>query len=414
MKKFSVVALILVLAIAFTGCTNNEKDLIEALNKTQNVDSMESEMAFNIALKGEGFAPEDQIAIDQMSSLLSNFEISMTQKMKQNEDKTAAKASVDMKMNFGGMIIPMSVWVDTDMSGESTKLVEYIKMPQMFIGPMFPQKPNVEYIVFDFQELMGEEEEQVAFNELMKLAKEMEPKFKELIKSYIENFDSEVKLIEKKDEKEIDGEKLSIYEVKLDDKAFKELLRYTVNYSLDNEELLNFMKEYMKLVASISGVPQEEVATEMDNLAIEIPEVKAQFNKFMDSIKDIKIIGDNGIVIEYGINKDGYIAHEAGSIDLRLDLGALSKLGEATEEPVEAPVEEGAVEPVKGILSLGINFTSKVKNINGDIEIVMPEVNEDNSVSFMELMSFTAVEVETVPVNVEENTSVDANIEQNQ
>ncbi len=390
MKKFSMIALIVVLAMVFTGCTTSEKEFLKAYKKTMDINSMESEITFNLGLEGEGFSPEQQLAVDQMASVLSNFQINMIQKMTQNKDKTASKAFGQVEMNMGGMIVPMSVWVDVDMSSESPKLVEYIKMPQMIMGSIYPEKPALEYIVYDFSKLSGEEGQQFNFNKLMELSKEMQPKIMELIDNYMNNFDLNMELIKNKGKRDVNGETLSIYELKLDDAQFKELLTSTVNYSLETKEMLNFIKEYMKFVASITEVTQdgqqlsqEEVIAEIDNLEKEIPQVKAKFNEFMDSIKDIKIIGDNGIVIEYGINKDGYIVYEAGSIDLRLDLEALSKLAKANREPVEGSV----VEPIKGILKLRLNYSSKIKNINKDIEILMPEVNEENSIDFIDLMN---------------------------
>lgn len=411
MKKFTIIALILVLSLAFTGCTNSETEIMNALEKSQDIDSMEADMTIKFTLGSEGFSPEDQAAIDQVASLIGNSEITMQMKQKQNADRTAAKAYMGMNMNIGGMIMPMEVWVDTDMSSEAPKLVEIIKMPQLMIAPMFPDNPAMEYIVYDFDELTGEEEGQFNFAELMNLAKEMEPKITEFAKNYVKDFNPEVELIENKGEREVDGEALTIYEIKLDDASFKELLRYTINYSLDSEETVKFMKEYMELVTSMVKIPeeeeqlmQEEIAAEMDNLEEEIPQIKEQFNMFMDSINDIKIIGDNGIVIEYGINKDGYLVYEAGNIDLRLDLEALSNLGAvAVEEPIEQPVEEQVVvEPVKGILNLGISYNSKIKNINGDIEVVMPETNEENSIGFIEFMNLTT----TPPTAVEETTDI--------
>lgn len=92
----------------------------------------------------------------------------------------------------------------------------------------------------------------------------------------------------------------------------------------------------------------------------------------MEDYKDIKILGQNGIKIEYGIDNKGYIVHEKGNMDLRLDLGNISKaIGE---------------EEVKGIINLGINYNSKSYNINEDIKIEMPSTNKDNSINFVELM----------------------------
>ena len=126
---------------------------------------------------------------------------------------------------------------------------------------------------------------------------------------------------------------------------------------------------------------------EMDNLEKELPELKKQFNEFMDTYKDIKIIGDKGIVIEYGVNSDGYIVYEAGNIDLRIDLEAITK---AVKEDLP---------PVEGVLNLGIKFETKVSNINKDIRVYIPKVNKSNSIDFSEMMQSYEIDQ---PIEMEE------------
>lgn len=384
MKRLLIVVLIMALTIVSTGCTSSERAFLEAYKKTMNINSMESQMTFNASLKGEGFSQEQQLVVDEISNLLSNIQISMAQRMTQNQDKTASKAYVEMNMNVGGLIVPMSVWVDVNMASDSPKLVEYIKMPQMLMSTIYPEKPALQYIVYDFNKIIGE---QMNFNELMKFSKEVQPKVEKVIDSYMNNFDPGVEVIKSKGKRNVGGESLSIYEVKLDDASFKKLLTSTVNYSLDDEEMINFIKDYMKFVVNVATaaqegqISQEEVANEIDNLDKQLPQAKAKFNELMDSIKDVKIIGDDGIVIEYGINKDGYIVYEAGTIDFRLDLDALNKLGNANTTTAE---------PVKGVLNLKLNYSSNTKNINKNVEITMPEVNEQNSIDFMDFMNMTS------------------------
>ncbi|MBZ2174754.1 hypothetical protein K8M07_05775 [Schnuerera sp. xch1] len=388
MKKISIAVLILILSLAFTGCTNNELGFYNAYKRTQDIDSMESNTVLNFTLEAEGFAKEQQQVIDQTTSMLKDSDINIYQKMIQNEDRTAATAFADMNLNIGDMSMPLSVWVDTDMSSEKPELIEIIKMPPMLMAQMaqvIPEASAKEYIVYDFEELMSESEEQIDFNELMKFGKEMQPKITDLLKSYQENFDPEVEVIKYKGTRTVNGKSLSIYELKLDDKSFKEFLRYAVNYSLNDKDTIDFIKEYMNAVTSMMKVPEEkqlvkdEVDNESNNLDKKLPEFKKKFNEFMDSTKDVQIIGDEGIVIEYGINSDGYIVHEAGIIDMIIDLETITKI-------IGNNVSEEA-EQIKGVLKLGINYNTKIKNINEDIKIDMPEVDENNSINYYKMLN---------------------------
>lgn len=381
MKKISVVALILALSIVFTGCTSNELKLYKAFNKSQDVTSMESDTVVNFTLEGEGFSAEDQQGIQEVTNMLKDSKITMHQRMIQNEEKTASRALVDTGLDFGGMNMDMQVWVDADMSSDAPKLLEIIKMPPVMMNSMSPEDEGKEYIVYDFEKLMNAGGEEVNFNELMKFSKDIQPKVTNFFKDYQENFDPEIEIVRYKGARTVDGKTLSIYELKLDDESFKELIRYTVNYSMDNKNTMEFIKEYMDVVMSITEVPelkeqsaQDEINAELDKLEKDLPKLKKQFNEFMDASKDVKVIGDKGIVIEYGVNSDGYIVHEAGAIDIRIDL---ETIGKAMGESV--PV-------TKGVLNLGMNYNTKVYNINKDMKINMPKVDANNSIYFNDLM----------------------------
>ena len=394
MKKFSIVAIVLVLSIVFTGCTNNELDLYKAFNKSQDINSMESDTVLNFTLKGEGFSAEDEQIVQQLVNTLNNSEISIKQKMKQNEEKTAAKAFADMNLNFGGMKMPMSVWVDTDMSGETPKLVEIIEMPQMLMSGMSPEAADKKYLVYDFEKITDTSGTGIDYDELMKFSKDFQPKITNFFKDYQKDFKPEVEVVKYRGKKTVNGETLSIYELKLNDESFKDFIKYTVNYTLDNKDAIEFVKEYMNAVIDMVEIPegeeqpsQEEINMEMDNLEKELPELKKQFNEFMDTYKDIKIIGDKGIVIEYGVNSDGYIVYEAGNIDLRIDLEAITK---AVKEDLP---------PVEGVLNLGIKFETKVSNINKDIRVYIPKVNKSNSIDFSEMMQSYEIDQ---PIEMEE------------
>ena len=116
----------------------------------------------------------------------------------------------------------------------------------------------------------------------------------------------------------------------------------------------------------------------MAKLKKDLPELKKKFNKFMDDFKDVKLLGEEGIVIEYGVNNDGYIVREVGKIDLNIDL---KSIGEATGN--SALVED------LGILKLEINFNTKNYNINKDMKINMPKVNEQNSLDYKDILEQT-------------------------
>lgn len=390
MKKISVLALILALSISLTGCVGGELKLYNAFNKMQDVTSIESEMEMGFTFETEEFSEEDQIMLEQVSAMVNNSKITMNQKAKYNKGQTVGQAQVDMNMNFGGMVMPMNVWVDMDMSTDELKMKEIIKMPQMLMNSMVPNDPEKQYLVLDMGQMMKEESKELNFNELMKFSKEFQPKLAEFMKEIQKDFKPDIKMVEEKGSKVVNKEMLNIYELTLNDATLKELVKYAVNYSLDKKEVVEFIKEYMNAVMKVVTIPEAEkkaaeaeIKQGLEDLEKQLPEFKVKFNEFMDKYEDVKILGDKGIVIEFGINKDGYIVHEVGNIDLRIDLGQIAEV-----------VGEKAPE-MKGIIKLGINYTSKSYNINSkDVKVEMPKVDENNSIDYMKMMEMQMKQIE--------------------
>ena len=392
MKKFTVLALILALAISVTGCFGGESKLYNAFNKMQDVTSLESDIELGFTLKGEGLLEEQQLILDQVAAMVNTTKLTMHQRSEQNKDKSVVKAEVDTNMNLAGMGMDIKTWVDMDMSTDEFKMVEIIKMPQMLMGTMFPDDPAKEYIVYDIGEMIGAENEEMNFNELMKFTKEFQPKLMEFIKEIQKDFKPEFDMVNQKDDKVINKERIKVYELKLDDATLKELVTYAVDYSLDNETIIEFIKEYMNAIMNTGLVPEAEKETAqieikdgIEELEKQLPELKVKFHEFMEKYKDVKILGDKGITIEFGINKEGYIVREIGNIDLRVDLEQIAKFAKQ-----EAP-------QVKGIINLGINYTANNYNINSkDVKVEMPPVDENNSITFMEMMEMQMNQMEQI------------------
>ncbi|WP_406242757.1 hypothetical protein ACF3M2_02030 [Tissierella carlieri] len=390
MKKISVLALILALSISLTGCVGGELKLYNAFNKMQDVTSIESDMEMDFTFETEGFSEEEQLMLEQVSAMVNSSKITMNQKAQYNKEKTVGQAQVDMNMDFGGMVMPMNVWVDMDMSTDELKMKEIIKMPQMLMNSMVPNDPEKQYLVLDMGQMMKEESKELNFNELMKFSKEFQPKLAEFMKEIQKDFKPDLKIVEEKGSKIVNKEILNIYELKLNDATLKEFVKYAVNYSLDKKEVVEFIKEYMNTVMKIVTIPEAEkkaaeaeIKQGLEDLEKQLPEFKVKFNEFMDKYEDVKILGDKGIVIEFGINKDGYIVHEVGNINLRIDLGQIAEV-----------VGEKAPE-MKGIIKLGISYTSKSYNINSkDVKVEMPKVDEKNSIDYMKMMEMQMKQIE--------------------
>lgn len=375
MKKISILSLILALAIGLTGCFGGESKLYNAFNKMQDITSMESDVEIGLTFNAEGFSKEEQVMLQQVAAMVNASKLKMNTKQIQNKDKTIAQSEIDLNLNLAGMGMDMGLWVDMDLSTDEIKMLEVIKLPQMLMATAFPEDTPKEYIVYDMGEMINLEED-IDLTELMRFSKEWQPKLTEFIKQIQKDFKPEFNIVKKKDDKEIDGEKLTIFELQLNDATLKQLIGYSVNYSLNQEVVVEFIKDYVDEILNMAKDPDEkEIKEELDKLEDHISEFKTKLNEFLDEYKDIKILGDKGIVIEYGINKKGYIVHEVGTIDFSINLEEITK-----KIDENMPVQ-------KGIVNLTINYNTKNYNINSkDLKIEMPVVNEKNSINLMEML----------------------------
>lgn len=393
LKKLSIIALVLVIAMVFTGCSINELKLYNALKKTQDITSMESDTTYWFTMRGEGFTEEEQIKFEKIMNIVNHTNIKIHQKMVQNKEKTAARGLADMNIDFGGISMDTKVWVDTDFSGDEFKLIEIIKLPSLIMN-FIPAKDNIskEYIVYDFQEIINASQGKVNTSEFMKFIKEIQPRISKIMEDSKEKFNPGFEVAKYKEKRIIDGKELTIYEVKLDDAAFKKLLGYTVNHYIENQDVIELIKEYMNIVMKTvmsenqeDQLAQEQFKKQVEEIEKALPIIKEKFNSFMDTYKDIKIIGDNGIVIKYGVNSDGYIVYEAGNIDLRIDMGDIDKIS-GNKESVK-----------KGALKFDLNFRTNIHNINKEIKVDLPVVDESNSLNIMDMIMQKPIDM-TVPV----------------
>ena len=99
-----------------------------------------------------------------------------------------------------------------------------------------PSLAKVQYLVYDFGEIMETAGEEANMGEIIKLNKELQPKLLEFVEKIEKELKPDIKMISKKGKVEIDGEKLTLYEIKLNDETLKELI-YTVDYNLKRKTL---------------------------------------------------------------------------------------------------------------------------------------------------------------------------------
>ena len=390
-----IVAMCMVIGL-LSGCTSaaEGKALYDAMVKAQSIKSSQNDMQFTLSLDAVGLNEQNKLKFEQTKAMLSGAKMSMKMKQTANADNTVAKTEAGVDMFFGGMSMSMGVWVDMDLTGNSPKFKEIIKLPAMLTA-MDPSMSGKEYMIMDLGEMMkapevNEQVPSIDYADTMELTKEFQAKATAFIGKYLAQYDPGFKFITDAGTRDIITPertvKAHIYQVKLDDKAAKKLVRYTVNNFADNKDAMDFAVEYMKLIqkftVSTPGVvsPTAELDKMMADFEKEKPVMLAEFNKLMDQLESIQLIGDKGITLEYAIDENGYIVSQSGSMDFVIDIAKLETLeGQMDSIPASA-----------GVYNVGVDFSMLTYNINKDMTIEMPVVTPENSIDYINMLKTAA------------------------
>lgn len=390
-----VMALIIVMCIVmslFSGCTSaaEGKALYDAMVKAQSIKSSQNDMQLTLRLDATGLSEQEQPSFGQIKAMLNGAKMSMNMKQNTNADNTAVKAQAGVNMYMAGISMGMGVWVDMDLNGTSPRFKEIIKLPAM-ITASDPSMAGKEYMVMDLGQLMNTpgingQAQSTVNADMMKLTKELQGKALTFMGKYLAQYDPGFKFITDVGTKDIITPertvKAHVYQVKLDDKAAKKLIRYTVNNFANNKEAMDFAVEYMKFIGKFSvpapGVqsPTAELDKLMNDFENQKPAFLAAFNKSMDQLEGIQIFGEKGITLEYAIDENGYLVSQSGTIDIVIDVAKLNSLGSLIDNKYAT----------NGIYNVGFDFSMLTYNINKDLAIEMPVITPENSINYNDMI----------------------------
>jgi hypothetical protein len=410
MKKILSLILVFTMVISLSGCTDNNASLYDAFKNMQEVTSLETETSISFKLEGEGLGEMEQMQLNQVAQILNTTKFDLNQRVVGNEDNTKAKSQSELNINFMGMEIPIKMWADIDLETSDMKTI--ISIPQILLSMMQsnPAMQDVEnpligkeYLIYDIGKMMEMEDENIDFKEMMEFQEEFQPKVIKFMEDIQKDLKLDSDIIELQEEKEVDGEKIKVYSIKLNDESLRELVKELVDYILENDSTKEFIVEYMNgymdtmmnmgLEEELSDEELEELKEDMQDMEEELDEgfkeMKEEFDIFMEKYKDVKILGEEGINILYSINKDGYIVETDGVMDFSIDLEEIAKVNDAETDEDDLDEEEMLypAPEMKGKVNFKINYNTKNTNINDkDMEIKMPETTEENSIDLYEMM----------------------------
>lgn len=383
LKKLVTIAAAMIMATSlFTGCSYEGKALSDAVSKTQKVASSESKTEIGLRFSGENLSAEEQEGVNKVIPVINGSKITIN--AKENKD-TTSKMYVDLAMQFGDYPINMQVWAEEK---DNNVFKEIIKVPDIAVS----KNDGKQYVVLDSSKMAGARSINA---DLEKTTKDMQKKLTEIIAKNMASFDPGFKLVADKGYSNInlqDGQKyVHVYEVKLDDKNFKALIKNTSNNFINNKDLKGLLKDYLTTVAKISSANDTEAKAkqvEIDKAFADfdkgLPEFSTKMNKVLSSFDKVTLVGEKGIVIDYAVDSNGYVVNEKGNIDLVFDAPKFISV-------VQELNGTSTANKLTGVYKLGIDFNENTFNINKNIEVKLPEVNSENSVQFQDLVSQTKV-----------------------
>ncbi|MBU3160348.1 hypothetical protein KPL37_11375 [Clostridium frigoris] len=378
--SFIIAIAMLFLVLPMSIVNAQTKTLSDAILKTNAVTSMESNGKLSLIFKSKGLSKQDQEDFGMISDMLNNLQVSFNAKTSGNIDGTIVKQYVKMTAIVGGSPYAGELWSDINLTGKAPIVKEIIKSPQLFEMMSSPENVN-KYMLIDFNEMnktsgIQSELGNMDFGKMISENKELQELIITLFKKYSTQLGMDYNYIFK------DG---NVYRVKIDDTQFKNIIRKVVNLTAENEEVQNLIRDLIITEMKNTGASTVEVNSmkaDMDKIftTLESQGFLDGFNQMMDKLKDIKILGDKGIDISYTIDENGYVIGTKGDIELVLDM---AKLDKAFTQSASKSVSDDATEIMKaGTYTVGLHYEMNNKNINGNVNIIIPTLTSSNSFSF--------------------------------
>ena len=464
-KMLRIISLMLILTFSvllFYGCNDDEMAVFNAFMKQNEITSAQTSTLINLSVSSEGLDPQIEQEMAEFFDILQSLSITIDTKTIQNETKDVVKSWVKISTELQDTPMDTEFWMDVDLQSENLKAKYIIKPPEIADSYLPEDFINKEYIVMD-TDSMSDEALTAELSEPLSAQTEMSSEMQELLidfaTQYATDFDPGFTFIERTEDRIINGENHKVYLLHLDDAMFKELIKQSLLQLLQSDKIIPLMDDLNGILDMNTGT--EDVSVEQMTAEYEeaIPQLLESIEMFFDTISDLQIVGDNGIVIEYVINNEGYIVCQSGNMEFVIDLDAIKDLLTTTpavtpgdvnildsnsEVPVEAPnatptvlptltpdpnvYNDPSVSPVidpysipsetpnvdtygapsdigndsldtmTGKIFINANFSTGIFNINQITDIYFPNVNEQNSVDiFQSLLAQTTGAIPKAP-----------------
>jgi hypothetical protein len=374
LKKLSIIVMVVFVVIAIQIAPAGAA-MSNAIIKYNNINSMTNSTDLTINIAASGLSSEDKDNFDMVQSIINNLKISAVTKLVKTPDNKKMDEYLHLMTNIGGTPINTSIWTKSDLTGKTPIMKEIIRVPSMFSDFMPTGAKGKEYAVLDMSKQTN------SAQSADKLAA-ASTKLTAAITNSIGSFSPGLLLIKDRGTGTLKNQAGTInvhnYTLTLNDATLKSLMKYSVNNLANDKDVITALKEYLIAINSANDNEAKDLSTQFDK---EVPNFIKDFNASMNDMKNTKLVGKKGIVINYSINKDGYIVNANGVVDL---LFGASMLNEAA-----STINQTKTSKAMGTYNLTLRFNSNMYNINSGTKITFPYLDKNNSFDALKVMDDT-------------------------
>lgn len=397
MKKICKIAVlsfvVSMLLSGLTGCSAQDKmELLNAFEKTAGIRSYENHSSYEIQDITLDSTMDEAALIEPFVSMLQGLKMDIHQKVSQNDEQTILKGQVDMAVSLLGTTENTSIWMDYDFTKVPQRMRGIIKIPASAVGMIPGTEGGQEYLVMD--ESIVEQAEDLApavDTGSAESVKNLQTQILDMVKQYAINEDPNFVVVSQLPDRTINGEKHKVYQLKLTDTSLKALMKYIAAEVPQDDSTKEMLKEF--IMTALMMTEGTEVGMDLNDTFEKFRDGTTTFgqdlNKTLEAFDDITMLGDQGIVIDYIINSQGYIVRQDGVIDLFMSTqqvdDALEKLSPTGNYP-----ESNKSEFLEATATFGLKFSSETSRINENIIIEFPTLTPENSINFSDIGDFAA------------------------
>lgn len=394
-KRLITIFLAILCIVTFTGCSVDEISLISAMEKDMQMTSVKTTESLSGNMKitlPEEIKEEMGVNLQSILNMLSSFRLEATtlQQMKGN--------TATAKSNFS--IVSEDLCFDSEIyaSVADGNVKSIIKIPSVAKVLLPERYEDAVYLSIDTADMEQMIEKQLELEQLqaeyygydytpvempvstnpntLSSARTLSDHMFQAFKDYAAQMKDTPKIVTKSGKN---------YSVMITDETFKELLSSLVLTYFDEPEARETVSRLWDAFSDYysSIYPTQTTETifpplpELPQDPMQAANLRAQAELILNVLKPVRLIGEEGIRINFTLNSKGFITELDTAIHLDFDINAITELmsGYRYEEDFAFEIR--------------LQYNQKRQNINGIYQIPFPTLTEENNLPFYQLMTET-------------------------